>query len=79
MHGRPGRVFVLTGVFEVARSRIRENSGVFRGGQRPPQPPNSHEFGYSPAKCATSKTGVTPMRVRRPYVADTSESATLDL
>ncbi|MCL4202232.1 MAG: SUMF1/EgtB/PvdO family nonheme iron enzyme [Pirellulaceae bacterium] len=42
--------------FEVARSRIRENSGALREGQRPPQPANSHEFGYSPSKCATSKT-----------------------
>jgi hypothetical protein len=45
-----------TSAFEVARSRIRENSGVFREGQRPAQSPNSHEFGYSPSKCATSKT-----------------------
>jgi hypothetical protein len=37
-----------TGSFEVARSRIRENSGAFREGPAPPQPPNSHEFGYSP-------------------------------
>jgi len=43
-------------VFEVARSRIRENSGVFRRSRRPPDPPNSHEFGYSRPKCATSKT-----------------------
>jgi predicted component of type VI protein secretion system len=51
-----------TPVFEVARSRIRENSGVFREGQRPPQPPNSHEFGYSPSKCATSKTPVPALQ-----------------
>ena len=37
-------------VTEVARSRIREKSGVFRGGQRPPKPANSREFGYSPSK-----------------------------
>jgi beta-lactamase regulating signal transducer with metallopeptidase domain len=42
--------------FEVASSRIRENSDVFRGGRSPTQGPNSHEFGYSPSKKATSKT-----------------------
>ena len=31
---------------EVARSRIRENAGVLREIPRPPQLPNSHEFGY---------------------------------
>ncbi|MCU0873484.1 MAG: hypothetical protein MUE50_14175 [Pirellulaceae bacterium] len=45
-----------TFALEVGRSRIRENSGVFRDDQRPPQPPNSHEFGYSPSESATSKT-----------------------
>jgi len=32
---------------EVARSRIRENSAVLREIPRPPQLPNSHEFGYA--------------------------------
>jgi hypothetical protein len=32
---------------EVARGRIRENSAVLREIPRPPQPPHSHEFGYS--------------------------------
>jgi eukaryotic-like serine/threonine-protein kinase len=45
-------------VFEVARSRIRENSDVFRGGRPPTQSPNSHEFGYSPSKTATSNSPV---------------------
>jgi hypothetical protein len=45
-------------VFEVARSRIRENSDVFRGGRPPTQSPNSHEFGYSPSKSTTSKPQV---------------------
>jgi hypothetical protein len=31
---------------------------MFREGQRPPQPPNSHEFGYFPSKCATSMSGI---------------------
>jgi hypothetical protein len=42
--------------FEVARSRIREDPLVFRGGRPPTQSPNSHEFGYSPSKIATSNT-----------------------
>jgi protein-glutamine gamma-glutamyltransferase len=54
--GNPAATAEPTPDFEVARSRIRENSGVLREGQRPPQPPNSHEFGYSPSQCATSKT-----------------------
>jgi len=33
-------------VLEVPRSRIRENSEVHRGGERPAQPPDSHESGY---------------------------------
>jgi hypothetical protein len=41
-----------------ACSRIRENSGEFQAGQRALQPPNSHEFGYSPSKCATAKPEV---------------------
>ena len=32
---------------EVARSRIRENADVLHEIPRPPQPPNSHEFGYA--------------------------------
>ena len=54
-------------VTEVARSRIRENSGVFRGGQRPPKPPNSHEFSYSPSKCATSKPESGPLVCRSKF------------
>jgi hypothetical protein len=52
----PGDARPTSADAEDARSRIRENSGVFRVGQRPPQPPNSHEFGYSPSKSATSKS-----------------------
>ncbi len=47
-----------TPVFEVARSRIRQNSGRC-GGRRPARDrPNSWEFGYFRSKCATSKTPV---------------------
>jgi 3-hydroxyacyl-CoA dehydrogenase/enoyl-CoA hydratase/carnithine racemase len=42
--------------FEVVRRPIRENSEAFRERERPTPPPNSREFGYSPSKCATSKT-----------------------
>jgi beta-lactamase regulating signal transducer with metallopeptidase domain len=40
--------------FEVASSRTRENSDVFRGRRSPTQGPNSHEFRYSPSNSATS-------------------------
>jgi uncharacterized protein (TIGR00730 family) len=52
----PGETPAGTPGFEVASSRIRENSDVFRGARRPAESPNSHEFGYCPSKCATSKT-----------------------
>ena len=50
--------------FEVARSRIRENSEVFRGDWRPTESPNSHEFGYAPSKNATSLTRDESLRMR---------------
>jgi rubredoxin/mono/diheme cytochrome c family protein len=46
------------GVSEVARSRIRENSGSAAVAGPHESPPNSHEFGYSPSKCTTVETGV---------------------
>ena len=53
-----------TRVFEVARSRIRQNSGRC-GGRRPARDrPNSWEFGYFRSKCATSKTRVILAKLR---------------
>lgn len=58
--GPTERAVASTAAFDVARRRIPENSGVCREGQRPPPPPNSHEFGYFPSQCATSKTAAAP-------------------
>ena len=49
-----------TPVFEVARSRIRENSGRFAVRQLPRFRPKSGDFGYFSSKRATSKTPVEP-------------------